>query len=177
MLRESGSILDTAMIYWDVRLSAHLPTIEIRVSDVPATVAETVLLATLVRALVVTAVAAVDSGRLADPIDQGQLRSACWRAARDGLAGSGFDMATRRLVPVVRLLNRLLSYTRSCLEESGDYAHTRDAMAAVLAGGNGAMRQRRALRAGGLMGVIDSATHSTIEGCRITESGQPALER
>ncbi|MBF6168684.1 glutamate--cysteine ligase [Streptomyces gardneri] len=177
MLRESGSILDTAMVYWDVRLSAHLPTIEIRISDVPATVAETVLLATLVRALVVTAVAAVDSGRLADPIDQGQLRSACWRAARDGLAGSGFDIATRRLVPAVRLLNRLLSYTRPCLEESGDYAHTRDAIAAVLAGGNGAMRQRRALRTDGLMAVLGAASRLTTEGCRITEGGQPALER
>jgi hypothetical protein len=39
------------------------------------------------------------------------------------------------------------------------------------------MWQRRALRVGGLMGVVNTATHSTIEGCRITESGQSALER
>ena len=38
------------MVYWDVRPSANFPTIEVRVADVPATVAETVLLATLIRA-------------------------------------------------------------------------------------------------------------------------------
>ncbi|MDT2009429.1 YbdK family carboxylate-amine ligase [Rhodococcus opacus] len=170
MLRESGSILDTAMVYWDVRLSAHLPTIEIRISDVPATVGETVLLATLIRALVTTAVAALDAGELADPIDQEQLRAACWRAARDGLTGSGLDPATRRLIPAVGLLTRLLSHVRPCLEESGDYEHTRAAVTAVLAGGNGAVRQRRALRIGGLPGVTDMVARRTTEGCGFTDS-------
>lgn len=166
MLGESGSILDTAMVYWDVRLSAHLPTIEIRISDVPATVAETVLLATLIRALVATAVAALDTGAVVDPIDQDQLRVACWRAARDGLSGSGFDPGTRRLVPVATLVAQLLAHTRPYLEESGDYERTRSAMTAVLAAGNGAIRQRRALRTGGLTGVTEMAAHLTTEGCK-----------
>ncbi len=48
MMIDSGNILDPGMVYWDVRPSAHLPTVEVRVSDVPATVDETVLLAMLV---------------------------------------------------------------------------------------------------------------------------------
>jgi carboxylate-amine ligase len=40
------------MVYWDVRPSEHLPTAEVRVGDVPATVDGSVLLAILVRALV-----------------------------------------------------------------------------------------------------------------------------
>ncbi|HSS25852.1 MAG TPA: glutamate--cysteine ligase, partial [Mycobacterium sp.] len=55
MLVDTGVILDRDMIYWDVRPSAEFPTVEVRVADVPATVAETVLLATLVRAAVMTA--------------------------------------------------------------------------------------------------------------------------
>ena len=43
-------MLDDGMVYWDVRPSANFPTIEVRVADVPATVAETVLLATLISA-------------------------------------------------------------------------------------------------------------------------------
>ena len=43
------------MIYWDVRPSANFPTVEVRVADVPATVYETVLVASLVRAAVMTA--------------------------------------------------------------------------------------------------------------------------
>src|SRR6202012_704586 len=55
MLVDTGVLLDPNMIYWDVRPSASFPTVEIRVADVPATVAETVLLATLIRAAVMTA--------------------------------------------------------------------------------------------------------------------------
>ena len=50
------------MIYWDVRPSANFPTVEVRVADVPATVAETVLLATLIRAAVMTALDARGRG-------------------------------------------------------------------------------------------------------------------
>ena len=45
MLLDAGAMLDDGMVYWDVRPSANFPTIEVRVADVPATVAETVLLA------------------------------------------------------------------------------------------------------------------------------------
>src|SRR5262249_56905648 len=55
MLIDTGVILDQNMIYWDVRPSANFPTVEVPVADVPATVAETVLVATLVRAAVMTA--------------------------------------------------------------------------------------------------------------------------
>ena len=62
MLVDTGVILDQDMIYWDVRPSANFPTVEVRVADVPATVAETVLLATLIRAAVMTALDARGQG-------------------------------------------------------------------------------------------------------------------
>ncbi len=37
---DSGAVIDRAMVHWDVRPSEHLPTVEVRVSDVPATVDE-----------------------------------------------------------------------------------------------------------------------------------------
>ena len=49
LLVHSGVIRDNGMVYWDVRPSANFPTVEVRVADVPATVAETVLFAALVR--------------------------------------------------------------------------------------------------------------------------------
>lgn len=57
---ETGVILDPHMIYWDVRVSDHLPTVEIRISDVTATVDETLTFATLVHALVTTAMRAIN---------------------------------------------------------------------------------------------------------------------
>lgn len=159
-LAEDGHILDPAMVYWDVRLSAHLPTIEIRVSDVPATVMETALLASLVRALVITSVAAIGRGHLAVPISSTRLRSACSCAARDGLSSTRFPMA----------LTQLLCHVRSALEESGDYEFTRDALATVLTSGNGAVRQRGALLAGGPANVVDVLSRLTVEGCEADDS-------
>ncbi len=162
---DCGSILDPAMVYWDVRLSAHLPTIEIRISDVPATVHETVLLAVLVRALVATAVSALDRGRLACPVGDDLLRAACWRAAHDGLTGHGIDPTSQHLVPAARLLGRLLAHVRTALEDTGDYACTRAAVAGVLAHGNGAVHQRRALHTGTLADVVRTVAERTAETC------------
>ncbi|HTY29065.1 MAG TPA: YbdK family carboxylate-amine ligase, partial [Mycobacterium sp.] len=41
VLHETGAVLDERMVYWDIRPSSHLPTVEVRISDVPATVEET----------------------------------------------------------------------------------------------------------------------------------------
>ncbi|MFC9659714.1 glutamate--cysteine ligase [Nocardia sp. NPDC127606] len=164
-LAEDGRILDPAMVYWDVRLSAHLPTIEIRISDVPATALETTLLASLVRALVITSVAAIGRGHLAVPIARTHLRSACRYAARDGLSNTRFPTAIARRGDSRHALIQLLSHVRSALEESGDYEFTHDALAMVLTSGNGAIRQRGALLAGGPANVFAVLSRLTVEGC------------
>ena len=76
MMIDAGAMLDDGMVYWDVRPSAKFPTVEVRVADVPATVAETVLLATLTRAAVMTALAEHDRGLPAPRIDDHVLRAA-----------------------------------------------------------------------------------------------------
>ncbi|WP_332873255.1 carboxylate-amine ligase [Nocardia aurea] len=165
-LVEDGQILDAAMVYWDVRLSAHLPTVEIRISDVPATIEETALFASLVRALVITAVADIDNGRLAVPIDQARLRWECRAAARDGLSSPHFRRTTRKHpVPGTSSIAELLSHIRPTLEESGDYEFTRDGLARVLREGNGAVRQRDALRNGGPENVVELLSRLTLQGC------------
>ncbi|MFE5707848.1 glutamate--cysteine ligase [Rhodococcus koreensis] len=162
---DCGSILDPAMVYWDVRLSAHLPTIEIRISDVPATVHETVLLAVLVRGLVITALSELGRGHLARPVGDDLLRAACWRAAHDGLTGYGIDPTSQHLVPASRLLALLLAHVRTALEDTGDYACTRAAVARILDHGNGAVHQRRALRAGTLTDVVRTVADRTADIC------------
>ena len=92
MLVDTGVILDGDMIYWDVRPSADLPTVEVRVADVPATVAETVLLATLIRAAVMTALEARDRGDAAGRLAPAALRAAYWKAAHDSLSGRTLDL-------------------------------------------------------------------------------------
>ncbi|MDF3312008.1 glutamate--cysteine ligase [Rhodococcus sp. T2V] len=156
-------ILDPAMIYWDVRVSAHLPTVEVRVADVPATVEETVLLAVLVRALVAAALRAIRGGHRAPRVDPHRLRSAYWRAARDGITGRGIDLASGCRVPATEPIRRLLDHIRPVLEAAGDYHGTRAEVMRILATGNGAARQRRVLQDGTLPDVLDMLIHSTAD--------------
>ena len=78
-LIHSGVISDAGMIYFDARLSARYPTIEIRVADACPSVDDAVLIAALARALVVTAAradAAPGDDQRAPPCRQA-LRSCC----------------------------------------------------------------------------------------------------
>ncbi|QXU55836.1 glutamate--cysteine ligase [Rhodococcus sp. LW-XY12] len=164
-LLTTGTILDPRMVYWDVRISAHHPTLEIRIADVPATVEETVTLATLVYALVAQATASIERGEPTPSVDQELLRAACWRAARDGLAGRGVDLGSGQLVPAVDLIWRLLAQVRPILEELDVYRSVHDTLSGTVDRGNGAIRQRRILERGGsFTDVVADAARRTVEG-------------
>lgn len=153
MLVDAQVILDKGMVYWDVRPSADFPTVEVRVADVPATVDETVLLATLIRALVMTALES--RGDDAARLPPGALRAAYWKAAHDGLAGDTLDLIHGRgAVPAREQLGALVQRVRPALEALGEYDHVVDALDRVAARGNGAIRQLRAWRRRGDMADV-----------------------
>lgn len=165
MMMESGVVLDKGMVYWDIRPSHHLPTVEIRVSDVPSTVDETALLAALVRALVAAAARATRAGTMALPIPVETLRAAYWRAAHDGLEGMAVDMATARTIKPSQALRMLMHHIRDELEESGERRQVEKLLRKVLAQGNGATWQRRALAAHGrITDVVAVAARRTLQG-------------
>lgn len=161
MLVDTGVILDKDMIYWDVRPSAEFPTVEVRVADVPATVDETVLLATLIRAAVMTALDSPDDARRLPP---GALRAAYWKAAHDGLSGHTLDLIHGRgAVPAREQLGTLVQRVRPALESLGEYGHVVHELDRVATRGNGAMRQLRAWRQRGeAADVIAEAAAATL---------------
>ncbi|MFT7837900.1 glutamate--cysteine ligase [Saccharothrix sp. BKS2] len=166
MMVDSGAVLDRGMVYWDARPSDHLPTVEVRVSDVPATVDETVLLAVLVRALVTTAVQAVERGEWALPVSEQALRAAYWRAARDGITGQGLDLFANRRAPASHLLGHLVRHVRPVLRRTGELRAVNSLLTKVLQVGNGAVRQRRALqRDGRLADVVAVLSRHTGQDC------------
>jgi glutamate---cysteine ligase / carboxylate-amine ligase len=166
MMLDSGAMLDDGMVYWDVRPSADFPTIEVRVADVPATVGETVLLATLVRAAVMTAIDDEQSGAPVMPLTPHALKAAYWKAAREGLDGTAVDLAdTHAAVPTERLLTNLIDRVEPALKAVGDDEMVRDELARIASEGNGAMRQRRAWRRRHeVADVLDEAATATLEG-------------
>lgn len=158
-----GIILDRKMVYWDVRPSITFPTVEIRVSDVPATVEETALLATLVRAAVMTANRVPDIPVIAEDV----LRGAYWKAAHEGLDGLAIDPSDGHTIPVQDLLAELIALVEPALVDLGDLAFVNDTVTALLLRGNGARRQLEAFRArGALSDVVDELAEATLHTCR-----------
>ncbi|MEV4141030.1 glutamate--cysteine ligase [Dactylosporangium sp. NPDC049742] len=165
MLLDAGALVDRGTIFWDLRLSANHPTLEVRVADVPVTADESAALAALVRALVVVAGDAVDKG------DEGPrplaelMRLSYWRAARDGMGGHGVDVATGRLLPAAALAERLVALARPALDEAGDRARVEGWLARLATGGDGATRQRAAAaRRDRLTDVVDELAAHTAPG-------------
>lgn len=162
-----GAALDKAMVYWDVRPSDEFPTIEVRISDVPATPGETVLYATLVRALVMTELTGLGADHTSDPqISADDLRLATWRAARDGIAGRFWDPLHHTMITTREAVERLVSYVSPALEVMGEHTAVIDAITELGASGNGAVYQRRVLAESGIDAVVDHIADRTISGDR-----------
>ncbi|MET8143573.1 glutamate--cysteine ligase [Sphaerisporangium sp. NPDC005288] len=153
-LRASGAILDRGMVYWLIRLSHHLPTLEFRSADTCATVEEAVLLAALVRALAATALVEVRRGVPGPPVDHTLLCAAYWRSARDGMEGAVYDPITGRVVPAWTLAERLVETVRPALAAAGDLAPVTAALRRMRRSGSGAERQRAAHRRRGQVGDV-----------------------
>jgi carboxylate-amine ligase len=168
MMLDAGAMMDDGMVYWDVRPSANFPTIEVRVADVPATVAETVLFATLVRAAVMTALDDEQRNAPVLPLTPHALKAAYWTAARHGLDGRTIDLAdTHAPLPAARLLSNLVDRVEPALEALGEAAMVREELARIAAEGNGAMRQRRAWERRNDVGdVIEEVATATVAGVR-----------
>ncbi|MET7795579.1 carboxylate-amine ligase [Streptomyces decoyicus] len=163
-LQESEAMLDASIPFWDVRPNPQFPTLEIRVMDVPAEAADTVGLAVLIRALVVTAGALVRRGHTGPETCGELVRAAYWRAARDGWSGKGVDALTGRILPCSVQAARLVEHVRPVLEAHGDLDRAVGFLRRLAERGCGAQRQRASWRRRAhLADVVDDLERLTFE--------------
>jgi carboxylate-amine ligase len=157
---QTGILLDDAMIYFDARLSARYPTVEVRVADVQPEAADTVMFAALVRALVDTAAEAPTDL----PLRRVELlRGASWRAARSGLSGGLVDLVRGTAVPALEMVERLLAHVRPALLANGDLATVESSVQRLVSRGTGADLQRASHhRRGRLSDVVSDAVERTV---------------
>lgn len=142
-----GGTFDKALIAWNMRLSDIFPTIEIRAADAQLEVWQSVLIAALLRALVVTV--------LDDPVERGHLApelldSAGWHAARDGITDGLVHPFTGRLAPARQVIEDLVDYVTPALEREGELRQVREWVDRLFEEGSGAQRQRSAFETGGV---------------------------
>ncbi len=145
-LINSGVIADRKMAYFDVRPSAHAPTLELRVCDACPIVDEAVLIAGLFRGLVRAAEHEIAEAKPFLPYPAPIHRAAIWRAARGGLTGELLDDTRHpRPIPATQAVRGLLSRLTPFLTELGDFDEVEQLMETALARGNSADRQRAAM--------------------------------
>ncbi len=162
-LVETGVLLDRKMVYFDARLSAAYPTVEIRVTDVCLQVEDTSLVAALCRGLVDTAAAAWAVGDESPDVPTELLRLASWRAGHDGVDGSLLHPFTARPRPADEVLCDLVAHVQPALVDAGDLELVERRLATVLRRGTGARRQRVAGAGGHLGAVVADLAHATLE--------------
>ncbi|MFI9742979.1 glutamate--cysteine ligase [Streptomyces sp. NPDC052494] len=161
---DTGVLRDDGMIYFDARLSATYPTVEVRVADVCLEASTPVLLAALVRALVETAARFWRGGDPPSRVSTDLLRLAAWQAGRSGLDGSLLHPGTMREAPAAEVVQALYAHVREALAESGDDERVREGIAGLLERGNGARIQRELLRThGSLTSVVTQCALITSE--------------
>ncbi|GLY19236.1 glutamate--cysteine ligase [Kineosporia rhizophila] len=151
-LISSGVIIDTGMVYYDARLSARYPTVEIRVADVGAEPDSALVVAALCRALVDSAAASGPWPVVARPE---LLRGAAWLASRHGLTGELLDPVSGQAFPAATRVQQLVDQVRHSLIRHGDLDLVESKLHDLLEHGTGAERQRAAFaRRGAVTDVV-----------------------
>ena len=139
----SGVIGDRSHLYWDVRPSYHLPTLEFRLADVCTDVDDAVLHAALVRSLVRVLAARAERGEPCPQPRPELLRAARWRAARHGIGGQLFDPVLCSLVDAPLAVRRLLAELEDDLRGRDEWTEVSELVTGLFARGTSAARQRQ----------------------------------
>lgn len=142
-----GVIPDVASVAWVARISARYPTLEVRVFDAQLRADDTLVLAALCRALVLTA----PTG--GDVHDTDTVQTSLWSAARWGMDAIIAHPTTGDPIVARSAIALLLRTVASALEDSGDLPFVAEHLARLLREGNGAERQRAAHREAGIAGL------------------------
>ena len=176
-LIRTGVIADSKMAYFDVRPSAHAPTLELRTCDACPLVDDAILIAGLFRATVLAARQSVEAGEPFDPVSPPVHRAGLWRAARSGLAGVLLDDGRHpEPLPAAEAVDRLVNRLQPQLSELGDWDEVKELASSTLARGNSADRQRAAYaERGRLHDVVDLVVLETHGRAGGPDSAIPAL--
>jgi carboxylate-amine ligase len=138
----SGVIADGSHLYWDVRPSSHLPTVEFRLADVCTDLEDAVLYAGLVRSLVRVLAGRHEAGEPCPRLRPELLRAARWRAARHGIAGQLYDPLVGDLVDARLAVRRLLGELEDDLRDHDEWTEISELVSRLFTRGTSAMRQR-----------------------------------
>jgi carboxylate-amine ligase len=155
---------DKRQVFDDVRPGIPHPTLEFRIADSCTRLDEVVAMAGLCRALVQVGLDEVAAEAPGPDVRPELLRAARWRASRYGVDDKLVDPVTGALLPAAGVVDRLLAYVRSGLEQAGDWPEISTLVGEIVGNGSSAQRQQRVFaRSGGesFADVVDLLVEET----------------
>ncbi len=172
LLIKTGCVDNAKKIWWDVRLHPFFDTLEIRICDAQSRVDDTMALAAVIQAIVVK-LHKLQRDNLSFRIYRRRLiEENRWRASRYGLDGKLIDFGREIEVDARSLLNELLEFISTEVDELGsaqEIAHVEK----ILREGTGADRQLSAWeRQHNMHDVVDLIVDETYELLTVTQPGE-----
>jgi glutamate---cysteine ligase / carboxylate-amine ligase len=172
ILVNTGLIEDASKLWWDVRPSARFPTLEMRITDMPTLMEDTLTIAALYVCILRMLWRLKRSNQRWRRYAAMLIGENRWRAQRYGIDEGLVDFGKGAIVPYAHLLDELVELTREDAAVLGCTAEVARAPE-ILRRGTSAHRQRKtyeAARAAGagkreaLIKVVDALMKETVEG-------------
>ena len=115
----AGAVADPASWWWELRLNARTGTVEVRVPDAQASVADAAAVAAVIHALTATLAARHEAGEALPVAETWRIAENRWWACRDGVGAHLADLETGRREPARERLHRLIDAIAPAARELG----------------------------------------------------------
>jgi carboxylate-amine ligase len=170
LLVKTGCVDNAKKIWWDIRLHPFFDTLEVRVCDAQSRVDDTLAIAALIQA-VIAKLYKLQRQNMSFRIYRRRLIDENrWRASRYGIGGKLIDFGREAEVDTRSLLNELLEFVSTEVNELGsekEMAH----IERIMCEGTGADRQLAVWeRTQDMKAVVDQLVHETYEHLTVPEA-------
>jgi glutamate---cysteine ligase / carboxylate-amine ligase len=169
LLVKTGCVDNAKKIWWDIRLHPFFDTLEVRVCDAQSRVDDTLAIAALIQAVIVKLHKLLSRNITFRVYRRRLLDENRWRASRYGIDGKLIDFGRETEVDTRSLLNELLEFVSTEVNELGtgnEMAH----IERIMREGTGADRQLAVWEGTqDMKAVVDQIVAETYEGLKVPE--------
>ena len=167
LLVKTNCIDNAKKIWWDIRLHPFFNTLEVRVCDAQTRVDDTVALAALIQAIVAKLYKLQRQNMTFRLYRRRLLDENRWRACRYGLDGKLIDFGAEAEVEERSLIEELLEFIETEMDELGNTAQVKH-VESILRAGSGADRQLAVWnKTHDMKAVVDHIVGETYEGLKL----------
>jgi glutamate---cysteine ligase / carboxylate-amine ligase len=171
LLVKTGCVDNAKKIWWDIRLHPFFDTLEVRVCDAQSRVDDTLAIAALIQAIIARLYKLLERNITFRVYRRRLLDENRWRASRYGIDGKLIDFGREEEVETRSLLNELLEFVSTEVNELGtakEMAH----IERIMREGTGADRQLAVWeRTKDMKTVVDQIVDETYEGLNVPAKG------